>query len=155
MHPSVSALWQHYRQLHPDAPPGLPPVEHFCDNQAEADQCAQLVVQGIKQATSSALVAYRIAQEALPQAGHLVIITSWAGEAKAIIRTHTVTLCRFGDVSARFAWLEGEGDRSLASWRAAHRAFWTRTLAGTGQVVDDDLQVVCEMFDTVLIAPPA
>lgn len=152
MHPSVTLLWQRYLRLHGDAAPSLPPVEHFCDNQAEADHCARLVAQGIKRATSSALLAYRIAREPLPQPGHLVIVTDWSGVAKAIIRTHTVTLRRFADVSARFAWLEGEGDRSLTAWRAAHRAFWQRTLADTGHKVDDDFKVVCEEFDAVLIA---
>jgi uncharacterized protein YhfF len=152
MHPSVPLLWQRYISLHGDTQPALPPVEHFCDNQAEADQCAQLVAQGIKRATSSALAAYHLAQEPLPQPGHLVIVTDWSGVAAAIISTHTVTLRRFADVPAHFAWLEGEGDRSLTAWRAAHRAFWQRRLAGTGHAVDDDFQVVCEEFDAILIA---
>jgi uncharacterized protein YhfF len=125
-HPSVSALWERYRALSPDAPATLPSVEHFCDNREDADTCAALIVNGRKRATASALIDYQREAEPLPTPGKLVIVTSWAGEARALIRTHTVTIRCFGDIPATFAFLEGEGDRSLAFWRETHRAFWTR-----------------------------
>ena len=148
--PSAVALWDRYRSVDPHAPGEPPPAEHFCDNEHDADLCVELILTGRKRATASALAAYRHAGEALPQPGKLLIVTNWAGEAKALIRTVRVTTCRFGDVPASFARLEGEGDGTLAWWRDAHRAFWQRTLPD--RVVDDDLSVVCEEFEVVLMA---
>jgi uncharacterized protein YhfF len=99
---------------------------------------------------SDILGPYRLSAggEPLPEPGKLVILTDWSGEAKALIETKAVAVRRFGDVSAGFAALEGEGDGSLAGWRAAHRAFWMRR----GETVDDDFMVVCEAFEVLLIS---
>lgn len=148
---SVLALWARYRAMVPAAPALPPPAEYFCDNRAEADACLALVLSGRKRATSSALVEYQRAGEPLPRPGKLLIVTDWAGEAGALIRTHSVTIRRFGDVPASFARMEGEGDLSLAGWRAMHHAFWTRN-SSADEIVDDDFQIVCEEFDLVLAA---
>ncbi|MDE1918994.1 MAG: ASCH domain-containing protein [Sphingomonadales bacterium] len=148
--PSVAALWARYRALEPAAPTVLPCVEYFCDNARDADLCADLVQSGRKRATSSALIDYQRAGDPLPLPGKLLIVTDWAGEAKALIRTHSVTVRRFDDVPEIFARLEGEGDLSPVSWRAEHRAFWNRLLMDAGVVVDGDFQVVCEEFELLL-----
>lgn len=147
-HPSVTALWERYRALNPDVAMALPSVEHFCDNRDDADLCVALVLEGRKRATSSAFIDYQREGEPLPEPGKRIILTDWSGEARALIETRTVTVCRFGDVPAGFAALEGEGDGSLAGWRAIHRAFWNRR----GETVDDDFMVVCEVFEVLLIS---
>lgn len=147
LHPSVLELWQRYRRMEPDAGTDLPVVEHFCDTAEEADHCADLVLTGRKRATSSALADY--AGEPLPAPGKLLILTDWAGRAKALIRTTSVTICRFNDVPESFAALEGEGDGTLTFWRETHRAFWSRTL---GTPPAEDFQVVCEEFELLLSA---
>ena len=43
------------------------------------------------------------------------------------IKTSAVRKCRFRDVDASWARLEGEGDQSLAYWRAVHLNFFTKT----------------------------
>ena len=43
------------------------------------------------------------------------------GQPRCVIETTEVTYRRFGEVDAAFAYEEGEGDRSLAYWRNAHR----------------------------------
>lgn len=150
--PSVVALWARHRMLERKAPADLPGVEYFCDNARDADLCADLVLSGRKRATSSALIDYLRDGDPLPQAGKLLIVTNWAGEARALIRTHTVTIRRFDDVPESFARLEGEGDLSLASWRSTHRAFWNRRSVETGSLVDENFQVVCEEFEVILTA---
>ncbi|WP_034161288.1 ASCH domain-containing protein [Sphingomonas sp. ERG5] len=151
-HPSVDLLWQRYRAIDPTAPADLPVAHYFCDNERDADICIALVLAGRKRATASSLVEYEMAGEPPPTAGVFVIVTNWAGEAKAVTRTHTVTIKRFGDVGEDFAQLEGEGDGSLTWWREAHQEYWQQALAGTPHVVDEDLQIVCEEFDVVLVA---
>ena len=41
-----------------------------------------------------------------------------AAQPRCVIETTEVTYRRFDDVDAAFAYEEGEGDRSLAYWRA-------------------------------------
>jgi len=129
----------------------LQPVDcfHFCDNRADADECARLVVAGIKRATATSVAELALAGQRLPEPGDLSVVTNWNGEALAIICTETVTLRRFDDVDADFARLEGEGDGSLAWWRAAHTAYYQRVLAGQGVAVDGDLMIACETFRRV------
>jgi uncharacterized protein YhfF len=50
----------------------------------------------------------------------------------------------FGDVDQAFAFDEGEGDRSLAYWRAAHRRYFSRQ--GT---FAPDMLLNCERFRLV------
>ncbi|MGN7159040.1 ASCH domain-containing protein [Sphingomonas sp. SAFR-052] len=149
-HPSIKRLWDRYRAAIVGASSGPPIAEYFCDNEADANRCADLILAGIKRATASALASYQETGEPLPEPGKLLIVTNWSGEAQGIIRTHTVTVRRFGDVPPAFAMLEGEGDGTLTCWREAHRAFWERTLPG--HVIDDDLLVVCEEFELIATA---
>ena len=149
-HHSVTKFWDRYRSTDACAPSEPPVAEHFCDNETDADACADLVLAGIKRATASALAAYQEDCEPLPSAGKLTIVTNWAGEAKALVRTCAVTIRRFDDVPAEFAILEGEGDGTLTWWRNTHRAFWARTLPG--HIIGNDLLVVCEEFELVATA---
>lgn len=152
MHPSVAQLWQRYRDADPSAPAEIPPVYHFCDNQKDADVCAALVVAGQKRATASSLAELELAGLPAPEAGDHAVITGWSGEAKAVIRTTSVEIRRFGDVDADFARAEGEGDLTLEWWRTAHRAYYQRVLAGSDHRIDDDLLIACERFEMVMAA---
>ena len=60
-----------------------------------------------------------------------------------VIRTVSVEVRRFAQVDERFAWIEGEGDRSLEYWRAEHVRFFE----AEGRPVDDDTPVVLETFE--------
>ncbi|WP_447727371.1 ASCH domain-containing protein [Sphingomonas koreensis] len=152
MDPSVPRLWRRYRETDPSAPADLPVVFHFCDNQPDADSCANLVVAGRKRATASSLVELELAELPVPNAGDLAVITGWSGEAKAVIRTTSVEIRKFRDVDEAFARDEGEGDLTLEWWRDAHRAYYERVLANSGHRVDDDLQIACERFEVVMLA---
>jgi len=52
-------------------------------------------------------------------------------------------------VSEEFAATEGEGDGSLAYWRQAHQAAFSRELGAIGRAVSADMPVVCERFEVV------
>ena len=52
-------------------------------------------------------------------------------------------------MTAEHAFREGEDDRSLASWRRAHEAFFTREMASIGRIFDENMNVVCEEFEKV------
>jgi uncharacterized protein YhfF len=85
----------------------------------------------------------------MPQTGDLGIVLDGDGDPRCVVRTTLVETRRFGDVDEEYAWVEGEGDRSLDFWRRAHIAFFV----GEGTVVDDDTQVVLERFELLWPGP--
>ena len=52
-------------------------------------------------------------------------------------------------MSEEFAAAEGEGDGSLAYWRDAHWAAFSREFAAAGRSPSPDMPVVCERFEVV------
>lgn len=127
----------------------IPPAYYFCDNQKDADDCAELVSAGIKQATTHSLIWFRIHQEALPQIGDLAIVTDWNGTPKAIIKTIKIEIVKFKDITPEYAFIEGEGDKSLSYWQEVHWAYYTRELGEQNLKPSLDMELVCEYFETV------
>ncbi len=148
---SVDRLWARFTRENVGVPARPNAVFHFCDNQEDADLCADLVRRGVKRATASSLAELAIAGDPVPRVGDLNVVIDWAGEAQAVVRTTSVNIRRLGDVDAAFARDEGEGDGSLAWWREAHNTYYGRVLAGSGLVVDDDLMICCERFEVVML----
>ena len=122
---------------------------HFCDNQHDADECASLVLDGIKRATASSVGELTMQGLAVPTRGDAHVVTNFAGIAQCVIETTNVTLIRFGDITGEHAALEGEGDGSLEYWRATHTAYFGRVLKNTGIEVDDGLMIAFEEFEVV------
>ena len=156
---SVEEMWAAFLTARPGlAPPGATYSSwHFCDNQPDADELADLVLAGRKGATASALWSYEAENEPLPQVGDLSVITDWTGLARCVIRTSLVEVVAFAAVGEEFAAVEGEGDGSLEYWREAHRAAFGRELAGSDRSPGPDMPVVCERFEVVfpLVDDPA
>lgn len=126
---------------------------HFCDNEADANSLAALVKAGTKRATSSLYWMYEHDQEPLPRPGDHSVITDWDGEAQCVIRTASVEIVPFNQVTPDFARVEGEGDRSLEYWREVHRAAFSRELTTIGKSLEDTVPVVCETFEVVYPVP--
>jgi uncharacterized protein YhfF len=145
----IAAYWNAYRtaQPAPDQLPADPPEAwHFCDNEADANELGALVLAGIKTATCSQLREYEAEGEKIPAVGDLSIIIDWDGNPLGIIETTEITIRPYNEVDASFAYDEGEGDRSLAYWRAAHWRFFAREGAEMGWEPAEDMPLVCERF---------
>lgn len=112
----------------------------------DADQLAELVLQGIKTATASAYPLYELEGEELPQPGEYSVILDSQDNAVCIIRTERVFTVPFYRVDDRQAWKEGEGDRSLAYWREVHERFFRACMEEAGLFFEDTMEVVCEEF---------
>ena len=111
----------------------------YGDSPALADRLLDLVVQGVKTATCST--------EDEPNTsspGEHWIVLDGSGRPRCVIETTEVTYRRYNEVDAQFAYDEGEGDRSLAYWREAHRNYFTRL----GRF-SDDMMLMCERFRLV------
>lgn len=113
-----------------------------------ADELLALVLDGTKTATASALWDYEAEGEALPKPGELSIILDSAGAPQALIRTTQVTTVSFDQVDEEHAYLEGEDDRTLASWREIHERFFTEHAAHDREF-SHDMPVVLERFTLV------
>ena len=85
----------------------------FGDSPEMADELASLVIAGKKRATCGSFASYQ-AEERPVTPGAVHIVLNGAGEAVCVIRTLSLRLIRFNEMSAELAALEGEGDLSLA-----------------------------------------
>jgi uncharacterized protein YhfF len=127
---NLSAIPEQYRSLRSFA---------FGDSPQLADELLDLVMRGIKTATCST--------EDEPNTstpGERWIVLDGRGEPRCVIESTEVTYRRFGQVDAAFAYEEGEGDRSLAYWRDAHRRYFGRL----GRF-SEDMMLMCERFRLV------
>ncbi|WP_439374055.1 ASCH domain-containing protein [Bradyrhizobium sp. DASA03120] len=108
----------------------------FGDSPGLADELLDLVVRGIKTATCST--------EDEPNTstpGERWVVLDGRGEPRCVIESTEITYRRFHDVDCAFAYDEGEGDRSLAYWRSAHRAYFGRL----GRF-SEHMMLMCERF---------
>jgi uncharacterized protein YhfF len=114
----------------------------FGDGPALADELLALVLAGKKTATCWD------AAEGLKGAevGKPMVVKDATSASRAVLETVELSQRRFDQVDAAFAHDEGEDDRTLESWRAAHQRYFTRN----GGFAPDML-LNCERFRLVEI----
>jgi uncharacterized protein YhfF len=121
----------------------------FGDSSELANELAALVLAGTKRGTTSLLRSFHASGESLPEPGDFSIVVDGDGVPCCIVRTVRVEIKPMGDVDERFAWEEGEGDRSLAWWLSAHARYFRRQGSREGFSVDDRTKVVLVRFEVV------
>ena len=129
---SLSAVPEEYRTLRSFA---------FGDSPALADELVDLVLKGVKTATCSTED-----EPNTSKPGERWIVLDGQGEPRCVIESTEVTYRRYSEVDAAFARDEGEGDRSLAYWREAHRRYFGRL----GRF-SEDMMLMCERFRLVKV----
>ena len=147
----LADFWATARAAEPSLPPAVPGAWAFGAGPAQADDLLALVLAGVKTATASALDDYDVDGEPVPRAGDASIVLDGRDRPRAVIVTSAVEILPFAEVTAEHAWAEGEGDRSLAHWRAVHEDFW-RAQAAHPAGFRPDMPVVCERFRLVFAA---
>jgi uncharacterized protein YhfF len=113
----------------------------FGDGSELADELLGLVIKGVKTATCSTED-----EPNTSKPGERWIVLDGRGTPACVIETIEVTYSRFPEVDAAFAYEEGEGDRSLAYWRQAHRNYFSRQ----GRF-SEEMMLMCERFRLVEI----
>ncbi|MAP93375.1 MAG: ASCH domain-containing protein [Ponticaulis sp.] len=113
----------------------------FGDSHELQERLAALIVAGVKKATCSAK-----AQNLWSEPGERGLVVINDDHPVAVIEIETATHTRYCDVTAEQAALEGEGDLSLAFWRDAHKAYFSRVAD-----FSSDMEVVFETFRLVEI----
>jgi uncharacterized protein YhfF len=117
----------------------------FGDSPALADELLELVLKGVKTATCSTED-----EPNMSKPGERWIVLDGRGHPRCVIESTEVSFRRYGEVDAAFAHDEGEGDRSLAYWRSAHRRYFERL----GRF-SEDMMLMCERFRLVEVFEPA
>ena len=148
----VEAYWQEYLDtLPPDSPVREErcEAEGFGDSPEMAGKLGALVAEGTKTATCSALWEWEAEGEPLPEVGDKAVVQDGNDEPLCIIETTEVEVRPYEEVGARFAYEEGEGDRSLEYWWEAHWCFFSRTLPNISKEPVPDMPLVCERFRVV------
>lgn len=125
-----------------------PPAWSFGATPEHSDELLDLVLDGTKTATASALWDYEAEEEPLPTVGTLGIVLDSEGRPRALLVTTGVSVAPFDEVDAEHARREGEGDRSLEYWRRVHQDFFTE-YAAHGHGFRSDMPVVLEQFEVL------
>jgi len=145
--PRTEEMWRAFRAARPEVDDRYDVVA-FGDGPGMADELADLVVAGVKRATAGSLRSYG-PDEPLPRPGDHAVVVDGGGTPRCVWRTTQVQVKPLADVDDRFAWDEGEGDRSRDYWLAAHRRFFAREAQREGYEFDDSMQTVFERFTVV------
>ncbi|MET8269539.1 ASCH domain-containing protein [Streptomyces sp. NPDC005134] len=123
------------------------------------DQLVRAVLSGAKVSTTGLLAEYEAEKEELPPVGERSAVIDSAGREVAVVEVTEVRILRLGDIDLQHAIDEGEGDTSVAAWRASHERFWQgeemREALGDPEFkVDDETLVVAERFRVVELLVP-
>lgn len=147
---SARNMWGDFLDAHLEfAFVDAPNVIHFCDNETDANKCAELVKKGTKRATSDSLLGLQYRKETLPKIGDFIVVTDWEGKAQCIVRLTKVSFKPYFSINQEYAKLEGEGDKSLEYWKRVHWDYYTRELEPFGRVPRDSMIIVCQEFEKV------
>lgn len=111
-----------------------------------SDELVELVRQGKKRATASAIPSF--IDRLPPQAGDYSLLTDHSGVAVAIIQTQRTLTLPFNQFTYDIVKDEGE-DETLLSWQANHRKFFLEEGALMGYHFSDDMPVLFEWFEVV------
>ncbi|MFD1274475.1 ASCH domain-containing protein [Streptomyces kaempferi] len=131
----------------------LPTVE-FAFPGPLRDQLVAAILSGAKTTTSGLVLEYERENEPLPKIGQQSAVVDSDGRRIAVIELTEVRVIRLADVDLQHALDEGEGDTSVAEWRAGHERFWhsaevREELGDPDFTVDDDTQVLAQRFRLV------
>ena len=150
--PTIEKFWMEFLKLNPDnEKKQLPESFYFCDNEKDAKECADLVINKIKRATATSLWWFEKNNQPLPKVGDQAIITDWNGTPKAVIETIKIEPTPYKDISPEFAEIEGEGDKYLEYWKKVHKAYYQREMEPHGEKFDENMTIICEHFETIYV----
>jgi uncharacterized protein YhfF len=124
------------------------------------DQLVAAILNGSKTSTTGLVADYEHEGEALPEAGSRSVVIDSDGRAVAVIEVTEVRVVPLAQVDLAHVVDEGEGDVSVAGWRAGHERFWhspdmRAALADPGFTVNDATLAVLERFRLIRdLRPP-
>jgi uncharacterized protein YhfF/GNAT superfamily N-acetyltransferase len=151
--PPVAQLIARLRELGYELPPGSGPVrvDGYGDTPELSRELLDLIRYGDKRGGTGLWWGMQARGEDLPVVGGIEIVIDHQGEPALVVRTTRVEVLPYGEVTAEFAASEGEGDRTLASWRRDHWAYFGRECAALGRTPDESMPCVCSNFEVLFV----
>jgi uncharacterized protein YhfF len=148
---SIDGFWRDYLASLPPAERGRTYFEAFAfgDTAESADRLADLVLRGIKTATSELLWSRQATGKPLWNVGDESLVLDGSGHPVGIIRTTELRIVPFNQVDERFVRDYGEGDRTLDSWRREVWDYYHRECLALGRTPAQDMPLICERFEVV------
>jgi uncharacterized protein YhfF len=118
------------------------------------DQLVAAILNGAKTSTTGLVADYEHEDEPLPTVGERAVVIDSDGRPVAVIETTDVRVVPLAEVDLRHVIDEGEGDRSIAEWRANHESFWhsaemREAMGDPAFAVDDATLTVLQRFRVV------
>jgi uncharacterized protein YhfF len=119
------------------------------------DQLVTAILSGAKTSTTALLAGYQ--HDPLPTVGLRRAVVDSRDRRVAVIEMTEVRVVPLAEVELQHVIDEGEGDESVAQWRAGHEMFWNspevRAELGAGFMVDDETPVVVQRFRLIRVVP--
>ena len=120
------------------------------------DRLVAAVLSGAKTTTTGLVLGYELEGEPLPEVGKRLVVVDSRDQPVATIEVTDVRVVRLADVDLQHVLDEGEGDESVAQWRAGHEELWhseevRAELGDPGFTVNDDTHVLAQRFRLVSI----
>jgi uncharacterized protein YhfF len=116
---------------------------------ALADELVDLYLKGEKTAASGLVLEYKKSGDPLPSVGDYWIVLNRTRQPRVLVKTIRVVVNKFKDVTEDIARAEGEGDKTLKSWRDGHEKFFLGQQKVLGFKDLSEEEVVTEFFEVV------
>lgn len=128
-------------------------VSGYGDSAELSRELIALIRCGAKRGGASLLWSHEAEGEPLPAVGDIEVVVDHLNQPAVVVRVTHVQVAPFNAVGADFAAVEGEGDGSLAHWRASHRNFFSRECRRLGREPSEVMPVVCTTFEALHVVP--
>jgi uncharacterized protein YhfF len=151
--PSIESVLTRLAELGITLPPGRVRVDAYGDSPELSEALLTLIRSGQKRAGTGLLWAMAVDGDPLPAVGDIEIVVDHLNAPALITRVTRVSVVPYSEVTPAYAAIEGEGDGSLAYWRDAHWAFFSRECARIGRAPSEAMPVVCSVFEVLAIVP--
>lgn len=132
-------------------PPGPVALDGFGDSPELSRSLLDLIRAGHKRAGTSLLWSHEADGEPPPRAGDFAIVLDHEHRPALITRCTRVLIVPFNEVTAEYAAIEGEGDKSLEYWREGHWSFFSRECRRLGREPAPTMPVVCVEFELIRV----
>lgn len=152
-HAALDAFWRRWIEVRGPGAETWTDATCFGDTPELANELIALVLHGPKRATAGSRAEYEAESVAIPAVGDEWIALDGAARPRAILRTSDVRVGPLSSVDDVFAWDEGEGDRTRASWLRGHTTYFTRAYDRLGLNFDPHIDVVFERFELAYAEP--
>ena len=151
--PTVETVLKQLASLGVLLPSGPVRLDGYGDSASLSEELLDLIRIGRKRAGTSLLWVVEAEWQEAPKVGDIEIVLDHLNRPAIVTRIVEVTVLPYSEVTAEYASIEGEGDRSLGYWRQAHWSLFTRECSRISREPSESMPVVCSVFEVLNVLP--